>query len=127
MKLETVVKLIKDKTNLFGFVKAKDIINIIQDHYESLEMKISIVREPDCKQTNKSIFDNILIPLAKAKECMFRMSLDTLYVYSRSMFRLRILDRACCLINGQLANKYKFTIVTNYDIISEEHAKKELA
>ena len=127
MKLETVVKLIKDKTNIFGFAKAKDIINTLQDNYESLEMRISIIREPDCKQSNKSIFENILIPLVKAKECMFRISLDTLYVYSRNMFRLRILDRACCLINGQLADKYKFTVMTNYDIISEEHSKGELS
>lgn len=127
MKLETVVKLIKDKTNFLGLVNAKELINSIQDNYESLEMRISIVREPDCKQSNKSIFDNIIIPLAKAKECMFRLSLDTLYVYSRSLFRLRILDRACCLINGQLADKYKFTVMTNYDIISEEYNKKELS
>jgi hypothetical protein len=127
MKLETVVKLIKDKTNIFGFAKAKDIINTLKDNYESLEMRISIIREPDCKQSNKSIFENILIPLVKAKECMFRISLDTLYVYSRNMFRLRILDRACCLINGQLGDKYKFTVMTNYDIISEEHSKGELS
>lgn len=127
MKLETVVKLIKDKTNFFGLVNAKELINSIQDNYDCLEMRISIIREPECKQDNKSIFENILIPLAKAKECMFRMSLDTLYVYSRSLFRLRILDRACCLINGQLADKYKFTVMTNYDIVSEEYNKKELS
>ena len=127
MKLETIVKLIKDGTNLFGYVKAKDIINQIQDNYESIEMRISIIREPECKQTNASIFSNIIIPLVKAKECMFRISLDTLYVYSRNMFRLRILDRACCLINGQLSDKYKFKVETNYDVISEEHNKGELS
>ena len=127
MKLETVIKTIKENTNLFGFVNAKNIIRMLEDNYESMEMRISIIREPECKQSNKAIFDNILIPLVKAKECAFRLSLDTLYVYSRSMFRLRILDRACCLINGQLADKYKFTVMTNYDIISDEHSKGELS
>ena len=127
MKLETVVKLVKDNTNIFGLVNAKELIKQIQDNYECLEMRISIIREPDCKQDNQSIFDTIIIPLVKAKECAFRMSLDTLYVYSRSMFRLRILDRACCLINGQLSDKYKFKIETNYDVINEEHSKRELS
>ena len=127
MKLETVVKTIKDKTNIFGFVNANKIIKEIQDNYECMEMRISIIREPECKQSNKAIFDNILIPLVKAKECAFRLSIDTLYVYSRSMFRLRILDRACCLINGHMADKYKFTVMTNYDIISDEHSKGELS
>ena len=127
MKLETVVKLVKDNTNIFGLVNAKELIKQIQDNYECLEMRISIIREPDCKQDNKNIFDTILIPLVKAKECAYRISLDTLYVYSRSMFRLRILDRACCLINGQLSDKYKFKVETNYDVINEEHSKREIS
>jgi len=127
MKLETVVKLIKDKTNMFGYAKTDELIRTLQDSYDQLEMRISIVREPSCKQTNKQIFDTIVIPLIKAKECLYRESLETLYVYSRNLFRLRILDRACCLINGHMADKYKFSIVTNYDIISEEHDKGELS
>ena len=127
MKLETVIKLIKNNSNLLGYVHSNLLIKSIQEAYESLEMRISIIREPECKQSNKSIFENIIIPLAKAKECMFKLSLDTLYLYSRSLFKLRILDRACCLLNSQLSSKYKFTIVTNYDIISEEHSKQELS
>ena len=127
MKLETVVKLIKDKTNILGYAKAEDIINSLRDNYKQIEMRISIVREPDCEQTNREIFDNIIIPLIKAKECLYRESLETLYVYSRNLIRLRILNRACCLINGQMSQKYKFTVMTNYDIIREEQGTGELS
>lgn len=127
MKLETVVKLIKDKTNILGYAKAEDIINSLRDNYKQIEMRISIVREPECEQTNREIFDNIIIPLIKAKECLYRESLETLYVYSRNLIRLRILNRACCLINGQMSQKYKFTVMTNYDIIREEQGTGELS
>lgn len=127
MKLETVVKLIKDKTNMLGYAKSEDIINSLRDNYKQIEMRISIVREPDCEQTNREIFDNIIIPLIKAKECLYRESLETLYVYSRNLIRLRILNRACCLINGQMSQKYKFTVMTNYDIIREEQGTGELS
>ena len=127
MKLETVVKLIKDKTNMLGYAKAEDIINSLRDNYKQIEMRISIVREPECEQTNREIFDNIIIPLIKAKECLYRESLETLYVYSRNLIRLRILNRACCLINGQMSQKYKFTVMTNYDIIREEQGTGELS
>ena len=55
MKLETVVKLIKDKTNILGYAKAEDIINSLRDNYKQIEMRISIVREPECEQTNREI------------------------------------------------------------------------
>lgn len=126
MKLETVMKLIKENTNLFGYVNAKNLELGLKDKFECMELRISIVREPDCQINNQEIFNTILIPLIKAKECLFRESLETLYVYSRSLFRLRIIDRACCLLNGQMSDKYKFTIMTNYEIISEEHQKEEI-
>lgn len=126
MKLETVMKLIKENTNLFGYVNAKNLELGLKDKFECMELRISIVREPDCQISNQEIFNTILIPLIKAKECLFRESLETLYVYSRSLFRIRIIDRACCLLNGQMSDKYKFTIMTNYEIISEEHQKEEI-
>ena len=46
MKLETVVKLVKDNTNIFGLVNAKELIKQIQDNYECLEMRISITVLP---------------------------------------------------------------------------------
>jgi hypothetical protein len=126
MKLETVMKLIKENTNLLGYVNAKSLEAGLKDKFECMELRISIVREPECQTSNQEIFNTILIPLIKAKECLFRESLETLYVYSRSLFRLRIIDRACCLLNAQMSDKYKFTIMTNYEIISEEHQKEEI-
>ena len=126
MKLETVMKLINENTNLLGYVNAKTLEAGLKDKFECMELRISIVREPECQISNQEIFNTILIPLIKAKECLFRESLETLYVYSRSIFRLRIIDRACCLLNGQMADKYKFTIMTNYEIISEDHQKEEI-
>jgi superfamily II helicase len=126
MKLETVMKLIKTNTNVFGFCNAKELSADIQDNMECKELRISIVRNPSCKVSNKEIFNNILVPLAKAKECLYKESLDTLYVFSRSLFRLRIIDRACSLLNSQMSETYNFTIVTNYDIITAEQEEMEI-
>lgn len=126
MKLETVMKLIKINTNMFGYCNAKELSADIQDNLECKELRISIVRKPTCKVSNKEIFTNILIPLAKAKECLYKESLDTLYIFSRSLFRLRIIDRACTLLNSQMSETYNFTIMTNYDIISTEHEEMEI-
>lgn len=126
MKLETVLKLIKVNTNIFGYCNAKELSANIQDNLECKELRISIARKPDCKVSNKEIFNNILIPLAKAKECLYKESFDTLFIFSRSLFRLRIIDRACTLLNSQMSETYNFTILTNYDVLSAEHEQLEI-
>lgn len=126
MKLETVMKLIKDNTNCLGYCKSDKLYQSLKDSFECRELRISIVREPSCKVSNKEIFNSILIPVAKAKECLYRESLETLYVFSRSLFQLRTIDRACSLINHQMSETYKFSIVTNYDILAESTKEKEI-
>lgn len=127
MKLETVMKLIKDNTNMFGYCNAKGLTACIKDNLECKELRISILREPECTITNKEIFNTMLIPLAKAKGCLHRESIDTLFIFSRSMFCLRIIDRACTLISSQMSEKYKFTIMTNYDVLAVENKEEEIS
>lgn len=126
MKLEAIMKLIKDNTNCLGYINSSKLEKDIKDIEDIKEMKISIIKEPNCSIENKEIISSILIPLAKAKGCIFKEGFDTLAVYARGMFPLRIVDRACILINSQLGETYKFKIITNYDVISMEKELKEV-
>lgn len=126
MNLETIMKLIKDNTNCLGYIKSDKLSKEILDMDNIQDMKISILREPECKVTNKEIITSMLIPIAKAKGCSYREGCDHLTVYSRGTFPLRIVDRACTLFNSQLGETYKFKILTSYDIIAENKTLQEI-
>lgn len=120
------MKLIKDNTNCLGYVNSEKLSKIILDMDNIKDMKISIIREPDCKVSNKEIITSMLIPIAKAKGCSYREGCDSLTVYARGAFPLRIVDRACTLFNSQLGETYKFKILTSYDIIAENKELQEI-
>ena len=126
MNLETIMKLIKDNTNCLGYVNSEKLSKIILDMDNIKDMKIYIIREPDCKVSNKEIITSMLIPIAKAKGCSYRENCDSLTVYARGIFPLRIVDRACTLFNSQLGETYKFKILTSYDIIAENRELQEI-
>lgn len=126
MKLETIIKLIKNDSNIFGYCNSTKLLESIKNNLQENELRISIIKEPDCKISTKEIFTTILIPIIKAKNCTYRENEITLSAFSRSIFNLRIIDRACSLINSQMSNTYKFTIITNYDILDETHKEQEI-
>lgn len=126
MKLETVMKLVKQHTNVLGYANSKTLMHDIQDCLECLELRISIIRDPQCTVSNQEIINNIILPIVTTKDCMCKESRGTVFVFSRSLIKLRVIDRACCLINSQLSSKYGFTIITNYDVLNEEHATQDI-
>lgn len=125
MHLESIIKLIKSNCNCLGYIKASKLISLIIQYINNNTycMKCSIVREPNCKHKPQTIFKNILLPVIQAKNCNYKINHSTINIYSRSMFNLRIIDKACALLTHQLSDTYNFQFITNYDIISQEQEK----
>lgn len=124
MKIETITKIIRDNTNCLGYCNSSKLIKTIQYSTNHIQMKITVIKTPSCTISTQDIMHNIIIPLIKNKECLYNYTHkehnNVIYVYSTTLFNLRVVDRICSLLNSQLSELYNFQIITNYDIISSE-------
>ena len=126
MQLETIMKLVKENKNCFGYVKADTILRGIQENLKCYELIISVMRTGISDINIKNILTKIIIPICKAKQVLTRINNDEVHVFTRKVTNLHILDQAFTRINKKLGEQEGFEILTNYDLIREEIRSKEI-
>lgn len=126
MQLETIIKLLKENKNCFGYVKADTILKSIQENLKCYELVVSVMRTSDKDIDIQNILNKIVIPICKAKQVLTRLNNDEVHVFTRKVTNLHIINNAFAKINNSLGEQEGFAILTNYDLIREDIRSKEI-
>lgn len=126
MQLETVIKLVNNNKNCLGYVKAEKLIKEIQENLQHYELVVSIRRITEKEIDIQGIINQIILPVCKAKQVQVRVNNNEVYVFTRKILKLHVLNNIFTCINKELGQKEGFEILSNYDLIRENIRSKEL-
>jgi len=126
MQLETIVKLVNDNKNCFGYVKAETLLKEIQSNLRCYELVISVMRTTDKPINPDNIIKQIILPICKAKQVLARTCNTEVHVFTRKITKLHILNQIFYRLNNGLGKEEGFSILSNYELLREEIRTKEI-
>lgn len=126
MKLETIIKILKENKNCLGYIKADKVIEEIQRNIKCYELVITVSRIRHEDIDIDSIINQIVLPICKAKQVLTKVSNGEVHVFTRKLTKLHILNQMFFKVNESLGKTDGFEILSNYDFIREEVRNKEI-